>query len=86
MFISLKRKKVNLLLDNFDILINFIRNSVSIVRDIIKVYYMNNIKWTPFVSKSQKIKVRNLFKKENTYILVTQLKIYKIVLFLLVLI
>lgn len=53
MFISLKRKKVNPLLDNFDILINFIRNSVSIVRDIIKVYYMNNIKWTPFVSKSQ---------------------------------
>ena len=40
---SLNVKTVNLLLNECDVLISFIRKSVGIVRDIVKMHFIKNI-------------------------------------------
>ena len=50
---SLIIKIVNLLLNECDVLISFIRKSVGIVRDILKLHFIKNINLGHFVSKSQ---------------------------------
>ena len=50
---SLNGKKVNPLLDEFDVSINFIRKSVGIVRDIVKMNFIKNIIWAHFANESQ---------------------------------
>ena len=50
---SLNGKKVNPLLDEFDVSINFIRKPVGIVRDIVKMNFIKNIIWAHFANESQ---------------------------------
>ena len=48
---SLNRKKVNPLMNEFDVLIHFIGNSISTVRGIVNMHYIQNIDWTNLFSK-----------------------------------
>ena len=56
MLISLNSKKVNRLLSDYDLLINFIRNSVSIVKAIAKMHHTSI-----FSVEVSKIMVRNFW-------------------------
>ena len=48
---SLNRKKVNPLMNEFDVLIHFIGNYISTVRGIVNMHYIQNIDWTNLFSK-----------------------------------
>ena len=48
---SLNRKKVNPLMNESDVLIHFIGNSISTLRGIVNMHYIQNIDWTNLFSK-----------------------------------